>query len=100
MWPPLPGSSGTLRSAPVRTYSPTSAGRTRIYYATSSEMFGRPDPCPQNEDTPMRPRSPYAVSKLAGYWTSRVYREAYDMFVACGILFNHESEVRGPEFVT
>jgi glycosyltransferase involved in cell wall biosynthesis len=48
----------------------------------------------------MRPRSPYAVSKLAGYWTPRVYREAYDTFVACGILFNHENEVRGPEFVT
>ena len=63
-------------------------------------MFGQPETTPQNEDTVLKPRSPYAVSKLAGYWTTKTYREAYDLFIANGILFNHESEVRGPEFVT
>jgi GDPmannose 4,6-dehydratase len=73
---------------------------TRMYFAGSSEMFGQPENAPQNEDTPFRPRSPYAVSKLAGYWTCRNYRDAYKLFVSNGILFNHESEYRGPEFVT
>ncbi len=77
----------------------TSRG-TRVYNAATSELFGKPDTVPQNENTPMRPRSPYAISKLAAYWTARDYREAYGMFIANGILFNHESEVRGPEFVT
>ncbi|MGC8516224.1 MAG: GDP-mannose 4,6-dehydratase, partial [Thermoplasmata archaeon] len=73
---------------------------TRLYFAATSELFGQPKEAPQNEMTPFFPRSPYAVSKLAGIWTVRTYREAYKLFMANGILFNHESEVRGPEFVT
>ncbi len=73
---------------------------TRLYNATTSEMFGKPQVTPQNEKTPFFPRSPYAISKLAAYWTVADYREAYGMFAVNGILFNHESEVRGPEFVT
>lgn len=72
----------------------------RIYFAGTSELFGQPKTKPQNEDYPMRPRSPYAVSKLAGYWTCRNYREAYLDHISCGILFNHESEIRGENFVT
>ena len=77
-----------------------SSPNTRMYFAATSEMFGQPVRTPQNEDTPLFPRNPYAISKLAGFWTAKVYREAYDMFISSGILFNHESEVRGPEFVT
>jgi GDPmannose 4,6-dehydratase len=73
---------------------------TRMYFAATSELFGQPRETPQNEMTPFFPRSPYAVSKLAGLWTVRTYREAYKLFMVNGILFNHESEVRGPEFVT
>ncbi len=73
---------------------------TRMYFAATSELFGQPKETPQNEMTPFFPRSPYAVSKLAGIWTVRTYREAYRLYMANGILFNHESEVRGPEFVT
>jgi len=80
----------------IRDYSPN----TRLYFAATSELFGKPETVPQNENTPFRPRSPYAVSKLAGFWTVKVYREAYNLFGSNGILFNHESEVRGPEFVT
>ncbi len=88
---------GTLNIAnAVRHSSPD----TRLYFATTSEMFGQPKVTPQNENTPFSPRSPYAVSKLAGYWTVKTYRDAYDLFMSNGILFNHESEVRGPEFVT
>lgn len=77
-----------------------SSSDTRMYFAATSELFGQPKEAPQNEKTPFFPRSPYAVSKLAGIWTVRTYREAYKLFMANGILFNHESEVRGPEFVT
>lgn len=73
---------------------------TRLYFAATSEMFGQPAVSPQNEQTPLAPRSPYAVSKLAGFWTVRTYREAYKLYMSNGILFNHESEFRGPEFVT
>lgn len=73
---------------------------TRMYFAATSELFGQPKETPQNEKTPFFPRSPYAVSKLAGIWTTRTYRDAYKLYMANGILFNHESEVRGPEFVT
>ena len=73
---------------------------TRMYFAATSELFGQPKETPQNEMTPFFPRSPYAVSKLAGIWTVRTYREAYKLYMSNGILFNHESEVRGPEFVT
>jgi GDPmannose 4,6-dehydratase len=73
---------------------------TRMYFAATSELFGQPKETPQNEMTPFFPRSPYAVSKLAGIWTVRTYRDAYKLYMSNGILFNHESEVRGPEFVT
>ena len=72
---------------------------TRFCQASSSEMFGSA-PSPQSEATPFRPRSPYAVAKLAGYWAAVNYREAYGMFIANGILFNHESPRRGETFVT
>ncbi|SKA32961.1 GDP-mannose 4,6-dehydratase [Consotaella salsifontis] len=74
--------------------------RIRIYQASSAEMFGRVQAVPQDENTPFYPRSPYAVSKLFGHWSAINYRESYDMFVSSGILFNHESPLRGPEFVT
>ena len=77
-----------------------SSSDTRMYFAATSELFGQPKETPQNEMTPFFPRSPYAVSKLAGIWTVRTYRGAYKLFMSNGILFNHESEVRGPEFVT
>ena len=73
---------------------------TRMYFAATSELFGQPKERPQNEMTPFFPKSPYAVSKLAGIWTVKTYRDAYKLFMSNGILFNHESEVRGPEFVT
>ncbi len=72
---------------------------TKFYQASSSELFGSTPP-PQNEASPMHPRSPYAVSKLYGYWTVRNYREAYGLFAVNGILFNHESPRRGETFVT
>jgi GDPmannose 4,6-dehydratase len=73
---------------------------TKMYFAATSELFGKPVQVPQNEGTPFYPQSPYAVSKLAAFWTAKDYREAYGIFISNGILFNHESEVRGPEFVT
>jgi GDPmannose 4,6-dehydratase len=72
---------------------------TRLYQASSSEMFGD-SPAPQSEDTPFRPRSPYAIAKLYAYWMTRNYREAYGMYTVSGILFNHEGERRGETFVT
>lgn len=72
----------------------------RVYFAGSSEMFGHVQQTPQNESTPFHPRSPYGVSKVTGFHLARNYREAYDMFVSSGILFNHESPRRGFEFVT
>jgi len=71
----------------------------RVYQASSSEMYGN-TPGPLDENSPMIPRSPYGVSKLAAHRLARVYRESYGMFVACGICFNHESPRRGPVFVT
>jgi GDPmannose 4,6-dehydratase len=71
----------------------------RFYQASSSEMFGAAPP-PQNEETPFHPRSPYGVSKVAAYWATVNYREAYDLFAVNGILFNHESPRRGETFVT
>ena len=71
----------------------------RFYQASSSEMFGAAPP-PQNEDTPFHPRSPYGVSKVAAYWATVNYREAYEIFATNGILFNHESPRRGETFVT
>jgi GDPmannose 4,6-dehydratase len=72
----------------------------RFYFAGSSEMFGKVKESPQNEETRFHPRSPYGISKVAGYYLSLNYREAYDIFTASGILFNHESPRRGYEFVT
>ena len=72
----------------------------RIYQASTSELFGKVEAVPQNEDTPFHPYSPYAVAKLYGYWIVKEYREAYNMFCCSGILFNHESERRGETFVT
>ena len=71
----------------------------KFYQASTSEMFGRMENL-ANEDTPFYPRSPYGVAKLYGHWIAKNYRESYDMFNCCGILFNHESERRGIEFVT
>ncbi len=72
----------------------------RYYFAGSSEMFGKVAESPQNETTRFHPRSPYGISKVAGYYLTLNYREAYDIFAASGILFNHESPRRGHEFVT
>ena len=72
----------------------------RIYQASTSELYGKVEEVPQNENTPFHPYSPYAVAKLYGYWIVKEYREAYDIFCCSGILFNHESERRGETFVT
>lgn len=72
----------------------------RIYQASTSELFGKVEECPQSETTPFHPYSPYAVAKQYGYWMIKQYREAYGMFACNGILFNHESERRGKNFVT
>ncbi|GAC1523408.1 MAG: GDP-mannose 4,6-dehydratase [Vulcanimicrobiaceae bacterium] len=72
----------------------------RFYQASSSEMFGKVQETPQREETPFYPRSPYGVAKVYGHWITVNYRESYDMFAVSGILFNHESERRGKEFVT
>ena len=74
--------------------------KTRFYQASTSEMFGKVVETPQSETTPFYPRSPYGVAKLYGYWITKNYRESYGMFACNGILFNHESERRGEEFVT
>ncbi|MBI4256906.1 GDP-mannose 4,6-dehydratase [Candidatus Uhrbacteria bacterium] len=73
---------------------------TRFYFAATSELYGKAQQSPQDEQTPFYPRSPYGVSKLAGFWTVKNYRESYQLFMSNGILFNHESEHRGKEFVT
>ena len=72
----------------------------RIYQASTSELYGKVEEVPQNEDTPFHPYSPYAVAKQYGFWIVKEYREAYDMYCCSGILFNHESERRGETFVT
>lgn len=74
--------------------------RTRVYQASTSELYGLVQAVPQNENTPFYPRSPYAVAKLYAYWITVNYREAYGMFACNGILFNHESPLRGETFVT
>jgi GDPmannose 4,6-dehydratase len=103
----------TSWSQPVLTGEFTALGVTRIleairsvdpairfYQASSSEMFGKVQAVPQNEDTPFYPRSPYGVAKLYGHWITINYRESYGLFAVSGILFNHESARRGKEFVT
>ena len=100
-------------SQPVLTGEFTGIGVTRVleamrlacpeakfYQASSSEMFGKVQEVPQNEDTPFYPRSPYGVAKVYGHWITVNYRESFDMFAVSGILFNHESPRRGLEFVT
>jgi GDPmannose 4,6-dehydratase len=72
----------------------------RIYQASTSELYGKVEEVPQNENTPFHPYSPYAVAKLYGFWIMKEYRDAYNMFACNGILFNHESERRGETFVT
>lgn len=74
--------------------------KARIYQASTSELYGKVEECPQNEETPFHPYSPYAVAKQYGFWIIKEYREAYGMFACNGILFNHESERRGENFVT
>ena len=80
----------------IREFDP----KIKFYQASSSEMFGRMVENPAKETTPFYPRSPYGVSKLYGHWITKNYRESYDMYACSGILFNHESERRGIEFVT
>jgi GDPmannose 4,6-dehydratase len=80
----------------IRHYSP----KTKFYQASTSEMFGKVQEIPQSETTPFYPRSPYGVAKLYAHWMVINYRESYDLFACSGILFNHESEYRGSEFVT
>lgn len=74
--------------------------KTRIYQASTSELFGKVQEVPQKETTPFYPRSPYGVAKIYGFWITKNYRESYNMFAVNGILFNHESERRGETFVT
>lgn len=80
----------------IRTVKP----EARFYQASTSEMFGLVQAVPQSETTPFYPRSPYGVAKLYGHWITKNYRESYNMYACSGILFNHESERRGKEFVT
>jgi GDPmannose 4,6-dehydratase len=80
----------------IRTINPA----TRFYQASTSEMYGKASESPQSEQTPFHPRSPYAVSKLYAHWITINYRESYGLHACCGILFNHESPLRGREFVT
>lgn len=80
----------------IRTVKP----EARFYQASTSEMFGLVQEIPQSETTPFYPRSPYGVAKLYGHWITKNYRESYDLYTCSGILFNHESERRGKEFVT
>jgi GDPmannose 4,6-dehydratase len=74
--------------------------KTKVYQASSSELYGKVRETPQREETPFYPRSPYAVAKLYGYWITVNYREAYDLYACNGILFNHESPLRGETFVS
>ena len=80
----------------IKNYSP----ETKFYQASTSEMFGKVQAIPQSEETPFHPRSPYGVAKLSAFWQTVNYRESYDLFTSNGILFNHESPLRGNEFVT
>ncbi|WP_224485303.1 GDP-mannose 4,6-dehydratase [Robertkochia aurantiaca] len=80
----------------IRSINP----RIKFYQASTSEMFGKVHAIPQNEDTPFHPRSPYGVAKVFAHWATLNYQESYDLFATSGILFNHESPLRGKEFVT
>jgi GDPmannose 4,6-dehydratase len=104
---------GSSFDQPISTAEVTGLGVTRVlevirelnpkikfYQASTSELFGNGNSKSQSEDTPFRPSSPYASAKLYGYWMTRIYREGYGIFACNGILFNHESPLRGLEFVT
>lgn len=80
----------------IREFSP----KTKFYQASTSEMFGKVQEVPQTELTPFYPRSPYGIAKLMAHWACVNYRESFDIFACSGILFNHESPMRGREFVT
>lgn len=84
----------------IKIYTNSNMDRIKFYQASSSEMFGSSTESPQNENTPFHPRSPYGVAKVFGHNIAVNYRESYGAFVSCGILFNHESPLRGEEFVT
>ena len=84
----------------IREYQDHTSENVKFYQAATSEMFGKMVENPAKETTPFYPRSPYGVAKLYGYWITKNYRESYGMFACSGILFNHESERRGIEFVT
>jgi len=91
---------GTLRLLEaIKDYEEHTGKKVKFYQASSSEMFGAAPP-PQHEGTPFHPRSPYGIAKVYAYWTTKNYRDAYGIFAANGILFNHESERRGETFVT
>ena len=90
---------GVLRILEAIKNSPLKE-KTRFYQASTSELYGKVVEVPQNENTPFYPRSPYGVAKLYGYWITKNYKEAYNIFACNGILFNHESPRRGPTFVT
>jgi GDPmannose 4,6-dehydratase len=92
----ITGISVTKLLEAIREVNP----KIKFYQASSSEMFGKVQEIPQKESTPFYPRSPYAVAKLYGHWISVNYREAHNMFTCSGILFNHESPLRGIEFIT
>jgi len=92
---------GTLKMLEaVRAYNEATGRSCRFYQAASSELFGQPHESPQNEQTPFRPRTPYACAKLFAYWQTVNYREAYGMFACNGILYNHESPRRSDAYVT
>ena len=92
---------GTLRLLEaIREYQQEQGKKIKFYQAATSEMFGKMIENPANENTPFYPRSPYGVAKLFAYWITKNYRESFGMFACSGILFNHESERRGIEFVT
>ncbi len=104
---------GTSFNEPVATFTIDAIGplnlleairqnspKTKFYQASTSELFGETETCPQNEQTPFKPRSPYGIAKLAAHHATRMYREAYNIFACAGILFNHESPRRGDNFVT
>jgi GDPmannose 4,6-dehydratase len=98
--PVLTGEVGALGGMRLMEASKSLAPRARIFQASSSEMFGGTDIVPQNENTPFHPRTPYGIAKVYAYMAARYYRENYHMFVSNGIMYNHESPRRGPEYVT
>jgi GDPmannose 4,6-dehydratase len=98
--PVLTGEVGALGGMRLMEASKSLAPKARIFQASSSEMFGGTDIVPQNESTPFHPRTPYGIAKVYAFMSARYYRENYGMFVSNGIMYNHESPRRGPEYVT